>query len=174
MILDEPKLSLIVARAKNKVIGRNGELPWRLKSDLAHFKHLTVGKPVIMGRKTWESLPRRPLPGRPNIVVTRDWTYAAEGARVYSQLGAALAVGRATARRDNHDEFFVIGGAELYAATLPLADRLYLTEVDAEPEGDAHFDGIDWDQWEEVAHEPHEADAENEHGFVIRTLHRMR
>jgi dihydrofolate reductase len=174
MLENDPQLSLIVARAKNNVIGRDGDLPWRLPDDLAHFKKVTSGKPVIMGRATWESLPRRPLPGRQNIVLTRDWTYAAQGARVFSQIGAALAVARAVARRDGEDEFFVIGGAELFQNCLPLADRIYLTEVDAEPEGDVFFEHIDWDEWEEIGHAFHEADARNDHDFVIRTLQRVR
>jgi len=174
MLENDPLLSLIVARAKNHVIGRNGDLPWHLATDLAHFKKVTSGKPVIMGRATWESLPKRPLPGRQNIVLTRDWTYAAQGARVFSQVGAALAVARSMARRDGQSEFFVIGGAKLFQSCLPLADRIYLTEVSAEPEGDVVFNGINWDEWEETAHAFHGADARNDHDFVIRTLQRVR
>ena len=137
------KLSLIVARARNGVIGRDGGLPWRLSDDLALFKQATAGKPIIMGRATWESLPRKPLPGRQNIVLTRDWAYAALGARVYSSLTASIAAARAIAAKDGQDEVFIIGGESVYAKALPMADLLYITEVDAEIEGDARFPDFD-------------------------------
>ena len=113
------------------------------------------------------------MPGRTNIIVTRDWAYSAEGARVYSQVGAAVAVARAIAQRDAQPEFFVIGGAEVYAACLPLADRIYLTDVDATPEGDAVFDELDPADWRQVDETVHKADAVNDHDFVIRTLQRV-
>ena len=126
-----------IARARNGVIGRDGTLPWRLKSDLANFRAVTMGKPVIMGRKTWDSLPKKPLPGRKNIVLSRDRDFRAEGAWSFSDFPAALAAARAMAAADGADEVSVIGGAALYALALPLADRLYLTEVDCAPQGDA-------------------------------------
>lgn len=167
------KLSLIVAQARNRVIGAGGTLPWRLKDDMAFFKRTTMGAPVIMGRKTWESLPRRPLPGRANIVLTRDWHYdAADAARVYSSLPAALNAGRAIADREGRDEVFVIGGAELYAASLPFADRIYLTDVDAEVEGDARFPQLDMRYWAASEAEHFTAGEGNDHAFTIRRLDR--
>lgn len=170
--MSHPKLCLIVARARNGVIGAKGDMPWRLRDDLVHFKEVTQGAPVIMGRKTWESLPKRPLPGRANLVVSRDWTYAAPGARVYSSLASALAVGRAIAAREGRDEFFVVGGGMLYEAALPLTERIYLTEVDAAPEGDAFFPEIDMDVWSVISSEAREADARNDHAFQIVVLER--
>jgi len=135
----QPRLSLIAALGRNRCIGAGGKLPWRLPEDLARFKALTLGHPVIMGRKTWESLPEkfRPLPGRQNLVVTRNGGYAASGGEVVYSLEEALA--KARTEDENTGELFVIGGAELYAQALPLAGRLYLTLVDDAPEGDAFF-----------------------------------
>ena len=149
-----PALSLIVARAENGVIGRDGDMPWRLSEDLKRFKSLTSGKPVIMGRNTWESLPRRPLPKRANIVVSRNTALLAERAWQASSIESAIALGRAMAMRDGLDEYFVIGGATLYEAALPYADRLYLTEVMADIEGDTYFPEIsasDWTVLEEIS-----------------------
>jgi len=139
-----------VAAAENGVIGRQGELPWRLSSDLKRFKAATMGKPVIMGRKTWEGL-GRPLPGRLNIVVTRDPTYAAEGADVVRSVEAGLARGRVWAQQAGVDEICVIGGGEIYRQALPLADTLHVTHVLAAPEGDAHFPPVDPMRWRAVA-----------------------
>ncbi|MEL7128029.1 MAG: dihydrofolate reductase [Pseudomonadota bacterium] len=160
----------IVAKGRNNVIGLNGSLPWRLASDLAFFKDATLGKPIIMGRSTWESLPRQPLPGRDNIVLSRNWDYAAPGARVYSSLGPALNAARTMASKSVVDEIFIIGGAMLYEKSLPLIDRLYVTEVDAAPEGDAYFPDIDDNRWEETWRREHSADPKNDHDFVIRRL----
>jgi dihydrofolate reductase len=133
-------LSLIVARAANGVIGNKGGLPWHIPSDLKHFKSLTMGHPIIMGRKTWESI-GRPLPGRRNIVVSRQDTFAAPGAQVVTSLQAALdACG-------GEVEVFVIGGEQLYRQALPLADRLYLTEIGREFEGDTKFPGLSDEDW---------------------------
>jgi dihydrofolate reductase len=160
-----------VARARDNVIGRDGALPWRLATDLAHFKRTTMGHPVVMGRHTWEGLPVRPLPGRTNIVVSRDWKYDAEGARVYTAPGTALAAGRALARAAGQSEVFLIGGAALYETLLPAADRLYLTDVDTTvPDGDTVLTGFVEAEWQEIAREAHTADARNDHDFVIRTL----
>lgn len=161
------RLSLIAARARNGVIGADGGLPWRLRDDLAFFKKVTNGCPVIMGRRTWESLPVRPLPGRSNLVMSRDWTYAAESARVYSSFVPALNAAKAMARKSGAGDVFVIGGASLYEAALPLADRLYITEVDAAPEGDTVFPAFDLSEWRcrELKTQP--ADARNDHAFRI-------
>ncbi|MBW7902314.1 MAG: dihydrofolate reductase [Rhodocyclaceae bacterium] len=139
-------VSLIAAMDRRRLIGRDNALPWRLPEDLRHFKATTLGKPVIMGRKTWESL-GRPLPERRNIVVSRNAGYAAAGAELAASLPAALA------RAGDVDEAFVIGGAELYRQALPLAQRLYLTEIDAEFAGDAWFPEFAAAEWREAARE---------------------
>jgi dihydrofolate reductase len=141
-------VSLIAALAKNRVIGAGNALPWRLPEDLKHFKALTMGHPVIMGRKTFESI-GKPLPGRRNIVVTRSQSFRAEGCEVVDSPDAAL---RAAA--DQAEEVFVIGGAELYRAFLDRADCLYLTEIDRDVEGDAWFPDIDRNEWQESSREP--------------------
>lgn len=168
----EVKLCLIVAQARNRVIGAEGALPWRLKDDMAFFKSATMGAPIIMGRKTWESFPKRPLPGRENIVLTRDWDYDAAEARVYSSFPAAMNAARAIAAREGKDEAFVIGGAEIYALALPFADRIYLTEVDAEIDGDTFFPELDMRQWQSGEIAAHPAGEGNDHAFTIRRLDR--
>ncbi len=153
--MSAPILSLIVAVAENGVIGRDGALPWRLPEDLKWFKARTMGKPIIMGRKTWESFPRRPLPGRTNIIVTRNAAYRAEGGVVATSLDLALEIARGEAT----DEIMVIGGAELYALALPRAKRIYLTEVAVRPEGDTFFPTFDrsgWLAYVEAVHPPSE------------------
>lgn len=155
----KPCLTVIAAVAANGIIGRDNRMPWHLPEDLKHFKTLTMGRPMIMGRKTWESLPGR-LPGRPHIVVSRNPDYRAEGATVVASLPAAL-----TAAGDT-DEVFVIGGAEFYAQALPLADRLQLTEIAADYEGDTRFPDWDRSQWRETAREHHRADAGFAYDFV--------
>jgi dihydrofolate reductase len=167
-----PKLTLVVAIAKNAVIGAHGRLPWRLSSDMKRFKAATMGKPVLMGRKTWESLPKQPLPGRPNLILTRDPNIKAEGAWVYTELAAMLAAGRAMATAFGAAEICVIGGSQLYAATLPLADRLNLTEVDLEPPGDAYLK-LDLAGWREVSREDVAAGANDDADFVVRVLERV-
>lgn len=168
----EPVIALLVARARNGVIGRDGDLPWRLKSDMAFFKATTMGKPVVMGRKTWDSLPRKPLPGRLNIVVTRQPGYAADGAEVFASLATALDRARAQAKADGVAEVCVIGGAQIYNETLPVADRLYLTEVAAEPDGDAYFPDPDPAVWREISAEHREAGEGDDHAYTIRVLER--
>lgn len=167
------KLCLIVARAKNGAIGKDGNLPWRLSDDLRHFKTTTKGCPVIMGRKTWESLPKQPLPGRDNIVLSRDGQYAAQRARVYTSMPAAIAAGRALASAAGRAELFVVGGEAIYAAALPFADRLYITEVDADIDGDAYFPGFDPSAFAEAGRRHVEADEKNQFSFTIRTLDRL-
>lgn len=169
--MPEPKLTLVVAVAKNGVIGRDGALPWRLSSDMKRFKAATMGKPVLMGRKTWESLPRKPLPGRKNLVLTRDANFGAEGARVYTDLAAMLAAARAMAEADGADEVCVIGGAQLYNAVLPLADRIVLTEVNLEPKGDAHL-RLELSAWREVSREHVGRGPNDDADFTIRVLER--
>jgi dihydrofolate reductase len=161
-----------VARAKNGVIGKDGDLPWRLKTDMAHFKALTLGKPVIMGRKTWDSLPRKPLPGRTNIVLSRDGSFEPRNAVRSDDFSEAVQIAREQAEDDGADEVFVIGGEALFALALPRAARIYLTEVEAEVAGDAFFPAFDESAWTEVSREAHPAGDGDDHPFVFRTLER--
>ena len=148
--MTNPKLTLVLAIAKNGVIGRDNDLPWRLSSDMKRFKAATIGKPVLMGRKTWVSLPRKPLPGRQNLVLSRDGGFRPEGAWSYTALDAMLAAGRAMAEAEGADEVCVIGGAHLFEQTLSLADRIVLTEVQLEPEGETRL-VLDLSRWREVS-----------------------
>lgn len=166
-----PKLTLVVAVAKNGVIGRDGDLPWRLSSDMKRFKAATMGKPVLMGRKTWESLPKKPLPGRQNLILTRDANLKAEGAWVYTEPSAMLAAARAMAEAAGVEEACVIGGAQLYNAVLPQADRIILTEVNLAPEGDARLD-LDLSHWREVSRESVARGPNDDADFVVRVLER--
>ena len=165
-------LALVVARAANGVIGRKGDLPWRLKSDLALFKANTLGKPVIMGRKTWDSLPRKPLPGRMNLVLSMDGSFEPEQAVVCESFLEAVQMAREQAQEDGVDEVCVIGGRALFEMALPKAKRLYLTEVDASPEGDVTFPAFDESAWTEVRREAHPAGEGDDHAFVFRVLER--
>jgi dihydrofolate reductase len=167
-----PRLTLVVAIAKNGVIGRDGALPWRLSSDMKRFKAATIGKPVLMGRKTWESLPKKPLVERDNLVLTRDAAFAAPGAWVYTSLDAMLAAARAMAGKSGVDEVCVIGGAQLYEATLPFADRIVLTEVNLEPQGDARL-ALDLAQWREVSREHVPRGEKDDADFVVRVLEKV-
>ena len=156
-----PHLTVIAAVARNGVIGRNGALPWHIRQDMQHFKALTAGCPVIMGRRTWDSLPlrSRPLPGRTNIVVTRQDGWRADGAHAVASLEQALAYVASAcpeARR-----VFVIGGAELYAQALPMADELELTEVQLNVDGDAVFPAWNRHEFDEIRREVHEAEPES-------------
>jgi dihydrofolate reductase len=160
-----PNLSIIAAMSNSRVIGRDNALPWRMPVDLARFKRLTLGKPIVMGRKTWESLPGL-LPHRTHVVLTHDRDYQAEGGLVVHSLSEAIAlVGDAP-------EIMVIGGANLYAQALPLASRMYLTVVDGEFEGDAFFPAYDGQEWEETSRERHAADAHNPYSCSFLTLQR--
>ena len=163
------RIVFVVAVARNGVIGRRGGLPWRISSDLKRFKAITLGKPVIMGRKTWESLPKRPLPGRTNIVITRDPRYEAEGAVVAASVAEALSLARAT----ESEEICVIGGSDIFRQLLPLADRLYLTEIDLAPEGDVFFPPLDAKAWRETSRETHARAQGDDAGFVLRVLDRI-
>jgi dihydrofolate reductase len=158
-------VSLIAAMSENRVIGHAGALPWRLPLDMRHFKNLTTGRTVIMGRKTFDTLPAA-LPNRRNIVMTRDGSYRPAGAEVVPSLDAALQ------RAAGDDEVFVAGGGEVYRLALPRADRLYLTVVHVSVEGDTHFPPFDDRQWRLVRDERHEADARHAHAFSFRTYER--
>ncbi len=166
------RIALVAAVARNGIIGRRGQLPWQLSSDLKHFKVITMGKPVIMGRKTWESLPKKPLPGRDNIVATRNPRYRAEGAIVVDDIDAAIASGKVLAERRGVDEIAVIGGAEVFAALFDRAERIYLTEVDLEVEGDAVFPALDPQDWREIAARTFPRGEKDDAAFVVRTLER--
>ncbi len=156
-------IAIYVAIAENGVIGREGGLPWRLSSDLKRFKAGTMGKPIIMGRKTWQGL-GRPLPGRLNIVVTRDRSFRAEGAEVAASLADAITLAKARARcMAGADEICVIGGGEIYAQALPLADRLYVTHVLGEVDGDTRFPPIDLEIWRIVGNDDFPAGEKDTH-----------
>jgi dihydrofolate reductase len=160
-------ISLIVAASTNNVIGVRGELPWRLSSDLKRFKALTMGKPIVMGRLTHESI-GRPLPGRQNIVVSRQADYQAVGCDVVTSVDAAIsAAGEAK-------EIMIIGGGHIYDEFLPQADRIYLTRVQAEIEGDTFLPDLNPDEWAETGSERHAADEVNDYEFVFTTLDRVR
>ncbi|MGY2053190.1 dihydrofolate reductase [Methylobacterium sp. JK268] len=159
------RVTLIAAIARNRVIGRDNALAWRLRSDLKRFRALTMGRPVVMGRKTWDSI-GRPLPGRRVIVLTRDPGWTAPGVETAAGWPAVLALTR------GETEVMVAGGAQVYAQTLPLADRLQLTLVEAAPEGDALFPEIPPGAFDEVASEAHPAGPEDEHPFRFVTLDR--
>jgi dihydrofolate reductase len=156
------KISLVVAEARNRVIGRDNALPWRLPADLAYFKRVTMGHPIVMGRRTYESI-GKPLPGRKNIVVSRNADFQAPGCTVVDSLDAAWkAAGDAA-------EVCVIGGTTLFEETLPLADVIHLTEVEADVEGDTYFPRFDRSQWRETEIERHAAD--ERHAYPFRILH---
>ncbi|MGB1922469.1 dihydrofolate reductase [uncultured Alcanivorax sp.] len=162
------RLSLMVAKASNRVIGRNNKLPWYLPNDLKYFKQVTFGKPVIMGRKTWDSL-GKPLPGRTNIVITRQTDFQAEGAKVVATLDEAVTLAENVAFIEGQDEAVVMGGAEIYALALPKTDRLYLTEVHAEVDGDTWFPEYDTSEWKEIGREDFPAEGPNpyDYSFVV-------
>jgi dihydrofolate reductase len=165
------EIVLIVAVAENGVIGRDNAIPWRLKSDQQRFKAMTLNKPVVMGRKTFQSL-RRPLPGRTNIVVTRDPNYRAAGAVVTTSFESARAVAHGDALRRFATEIAVIGGAEVYAQWMAMATRLEITEVHARPDGDTRFAAVDQTAWEEVARVRNPAGADDSADFSYVTYRR--
>ena len=157
---------------RNRVIGRDGDLPWRLPSDLKHFKRVTLGKPCLMGRKTWESLPF-PLPGRPNLVLTRNAAYQAKGADVFTDMHAMIGKGYELAGASGADEVMLIGGAQLYASLLPKCDRLYVTRVATEVEGDAVFPEIRPSIWRQISDEGPIQDPKDEFAFYITVFDRV-
>jgi len=164
---------LLYAVADNGVIGADGAIPWRLKSDMQRLKAMTIDKPVVMGRKTFLSIGRA-LPGRTNIVVTRDASFRAAGAVVTTSMEAAAAIARADALRRQVAEIAVIGGAEIYAQWMDRADRLEITEVHASPAGDTHLAAVDRAQWEEVARARHPAGPDDSAPFSYVTYRRIR
>lgn len=167
-------IALVVAIAENGVIGADGGLPWRLPDDLKYFKAITMGKPLVMGRKTWDSLPRKPLPGRPNLVVTRQPDFQAEGAEVFTDLDAALARADALAGESDAEapEIAVIGGAEIFRLTLPRAERLYITEVRARPAGDTVFPEVDRTAWVERTRDDRPAGGDGTPAYAFTRLDR--
>lgn len=162
------KIVLVAAIGDNSVIGRDGRLPWRLKSDLQHFRKVTLNRPVIMGRKTYESIGKL-LPGRTNIVLTRDLSLVAPGAVLATSLDAALGYARTDAVKRGADEIMVIGGSDIFAATMPMADRLEITHVHASPEGDVLFPPIDPEVWQEISREEHFAGPDDDANFALAT-----
>lgn len=162
-------VSAIVAAARNRVIGNEqNEIPWYLSSDLKYFKRITLGHHVIMGRKTFESV-GRPLPKRTNIIITRDPYYAVSGCLVARSLPEALGF----AYDNEETEAFIIGGGSIYALSLPLLDKLYLTEVEAEPKGTVYFPELDFTQWNLISSESHPADEKNDHPYIFKVYERV-
>ncbi|WP_434430128.1 type 3 dihydrofolate reductase [Aeromonas veronii] len=161
------KISMIAAMAHDRVIGKDNQMPWHLPADLAHFKRVTLGKPVLMGRKTFESI-GRPLPGRHNLVISRNPDYQAEGIEVVGSVEAALAL----LAGSSVEELMVIGGGHLYAEMLLSADCLYLTRIDLAVEGDTRFPAFDDGQWQRIECESHPADEKNPHPYSFETWQR--
>jgi len=160
------RLSIIVAMDASRVIGHENRLPWHLPADLKHFRRITMGKPILMGRRTWESI-GRPLPGRINIVITRDTSYTAEGCTVVHSVAEALLAAQ------GHDEVMVIGGEQLYRQVLPDTDTLYLTLVEGDFPGDAFFPELDQAEWREVERSEHAPDENNVHACSFIRLERV-
>lgn len=163
------RISIIVAVAENGVIGRGGQLPWHLSADLQRFKRLTMGHTIVMGRRTWESI-GRPLPGRRTIVVSRQPDYRIDAMHVATAVSLDDALQSAASSGD--DEAFVIGGAELYREGILRADRLHVTRVRANVEGDTRFPDVQWNQWQFVTAEEHSADDRNDHPFAFEVYER--
>lgn len=159
------QISLIVAMTKNRVIGANNQLPWHLPADLRHFKSLTLGKPIVMGRKTYESI-GKPLPGRTNIILTQQPNYHAEGCLVVHSIDAVLSAANDAA------ELMIIGGSSIYAEFLPLAQKIHLTEIAAAIVGDAYFPELTNIEWQKIAQEDYQADEKNVYNYSFVTLER--
>lgn len=168
-----PEIFIIAAVAKNGIIGADNDMPWKLSSDLKRFKALTLGKPVVMGRKTFLSFGGKPLPGRPHIVISRDPDYAPEGAEAAQSLESALDRARQIASEISADEIAIIGGGQIYEQAMNLADRLEITEVDAKPEGDTRFPDIDKSVWQETARSPGEKTEKDTAAFSYVTYRRV-
>lgn len=160
------KIALIVAAARNHVIGCNNQLPWYLPQDLKYFKSVTLGKPIIMGRKTFDSI-GKPLPGRTNIVITRQTDWRADGVRVAHDLPSALALAWEEMENDGVEEAMVIGGAEIYRGSLGLAQRVYLTRIDLDVDGDAFFPPLPEEEWRLIAVTPGDSEADVPHEYQI-------
>lgn len=165
---DQIGVRIVAAIGRRGELGIENRLPFRLKADTANFRKITAKTPLVMGRKTWESFPKRPLPGRPNIIATRNLEFKAPGAFVFSSLPPALAAARAMAAQAGVPEVAIIGGAAIYEAGLAVATHMTLTEVDAEREADVFFPEFDRRKWREVSAIRFEKDADNEAAFVIR------
>lgn len=170
---DEILLSLIVARTRNGVIGDKGKMPWRIPSELAHFKRMTLGKPVLMGRKTWDSLPIQPLPGRDNLVLSRDAELQIRGAECFTDFDSMRARGAGLARKCGASEMVVIGGAMLYALAMPMARRVYLTQIDADIVGDASFADLDETKWRLSATHKSKTEPMDEYSYTIKTYNHL-
>ena len=166
------KMSLIVAVSKNGVIGLDNKLPWHLPDDLQYFKSVTMGKPLVMGRKTYDSI-GRPLPGRTNIVITRDVSWCAPGVEVATSLDDALSLARKACTDSGVDEVMVIGGEQIYRMTIAVADRLYVTEVDTEIAGDAFFPTIDNKQWQRTSVQLPKVTGSYSYQFVVLDRHEV-
>lgn len=166
-------LALIVAAAQNGVIGRDGDMPWRLKSDLAQFKRVTMGKPVLMGRKTWDSLYVKPLPGRANYVLSRNPELVIEGATTYTDLGEMIAAGLAAADEAGVSEAMLIGGGALYELALPRVQRIYMTRVLAEPDGDTVFPDLPATEWQLMKQRPQPKTAGDDHDYLLQVFERI-
>jgi dihydrofolate reductase len=169
----EPIIALVVAKAENGAIGRGGDLPWHLRSDMRYFRKLTMGKPIIMGRRTFKSLPRV-LDGRLNVVLTRDRGFVAPDAVMAHSLEEGLGAARASAERTGAREIMIIGGEDVFREVLPQADRIYLTEVHASPEADTWFPALDPSAWREISREARDAGPDDDHAFSFVVLERVR
>lgn len=171
MSVRDVTFSMIVAAARNGTIGRDNTLPWRIQDDLRYFRRVTMGKPVIMGRRTFDSI-GRPLPGRDNIVVSRNPAFAAAGVSVVHGVDEAFSLAEASARASGAGELMLLGGAQLYAEAMPRIQRIYLTRVHADVEGDAQLPVLVDGQWREISREDHDADSRNEFSFSFIVLQR--
>lgn len=170
---DSIRVRIVAATGRRGELGLGNRLLFRLKADMANFRRITASSPMVMGRKTWESLPKRPIPGRPNIVATRNLDFLAPGAFVFSSLPPALAAAKAMAAAQGSEEVAIIGGADIYAAGLDVATHMTLTDVDAEREADVFFPAFDRTLWREISATHVPADADNEAPFTIRELERV-
>ena len=166
-----PGLSIIAAVARNGVIGKGGDLPWKLPGDLKHFMSATMGKPVIMGRKTYESM-KRPLPGRTNIVLTRQADFTHEGLVVFTDFDDSVEFARENAAEQDSNEFFVIGGENIYELAIPRASKAYITRVDAEPDGEAFFPNFPLDEWNLMSDTAFKSDQLHSASYTIEIYER--
>jgi len=166
------RISIIVAMAENRVIGLDGAMPWYISADLKYFKRLTMGAPVIMGRKTYNSIGRA-LPGRINVVITRNPEFSCDDAEVAGDIVAALRKAKAFTEIKGGGEIFVIGGAEIYAQALNTADRLYITEIKSSPPGDAYFPELAYGSWREVSRDCHESESTDSPAYSFVVLERI-
>ena len=169
----EPIIAVVVAMGENRAIGRGGRLPWHLRSDMRYFREITMGRPVLMGRRTFRSLPRV-LDGRLNIVLTRDRGFVAPDAVMAHSLEEGLAAARASAKRTGAEEMMIIGGEDVFLEVLPQAGRIYLTEVHASPDADTWFPALDMSTWREVSREAHAAGPKDDHPYSFIVLERKK